>query len=183
MTLIDARPSEIEERPVPGHWGGDLIKGRRISLRWAPWSSEPPSTSPWSNSRRQGRDRRAGFARILNRLQAQMRRSMTYDQGSEMARHQSLEQVAGLKADFAHPHSPWERGINENTNGLPRQYMPRGEDLGLYSQEQLDEIAEMLNARPRKSLGWKAPAELFLIRKLRLPQVLSAKIDNVALGT
>jgi IS30 family transposase len=87
---------------------------------------------------------------------------MTYDQGREMARHEDLSQRTGLKVYFAHPHSPWERGRNENTNGLLRQYLPKGEDLSGYSQQQLDEIAASLNARPRKSLGWKAPAELFL---------------------
>ena len=185
MTLIDARPSEIQERLVPGHWEGDLIKGRRNQSQvgtlverttlYVALVKLPDGKAETAA---------AGFARILNRFQAQMRRSMTYDQGSEMARHQSLEQLAGLKVYFAHPHSPWERGINENTNGLLRQYLPRGEDLGLYSQEQLDDIAEMLNARPRKSLGWKAPAELFLPEgSFDFQRFWSAKIDNVALGT
>lgn len=82
-----------------------------------------------------------------------MRRSMTYDQGREMARHQDLTASTGVKVCFADPHSPWQRGRNENTNGLLRQYLPEGEDLSHYSQEELDGIAEMLNARPRKSLG------------------------------
>jgi IS30 family transposase len=103
-----------------------------------------------------------GFAEILNRFDAAMRLSMTYDQGREMARHEDLPERTGLKVYFAHPHSPWERGRNENTNGLLCQYLPKGEDLSSYSQQQLDEIAASLNARPRKSLGWKTPAELFL---------------------
>jgi IS30 family transposase len=123
-------------------------------------------------------------AHILNRFHAQMRRSMTYDQGTEMARHQNLSERTGLKVYFAHPHSPWERGINENTNGLLRQYLPKAEDLSVYSQEQLDDIAEMLNARPRKSLGWKAPAQLFLPEgTFDFQKFWSAKINNVALGT
>jgi IS30 family transposase len=103
-----------------------------------------------------------GFADVLNRFNAAMRLSMTYDQAREMARHEDLTASTGVKVYFAHPHSPWERGRNENTNGLLRQYLPKGEDLSGYSQQQLDDIAEAMNARPRKSLGWKAPAELFL---------------------
>lgn len=79
-----------------------------------------------------------------------------------MARHQSLTEQTGVKVYFAHPHSPWERGINENTNGLLRQYLPKGKDLSAFSQQQLDQIAMEMNSRPRKTLGWKAPAELFL---------------------
>lgn len=79
-----------------------------------------------------------------------------------MANHAHLSRQTGMKVYFAHPHSPWERGINENTNGLLRQYLPKGSDLSLYSQSQLDEMAHTLNVRPRKTLGWKCPAELFL---------------------
>jgi transposase, IS30 family len=103
-----------------------------------------------------------GFADILNRFQSPMKLSLTYDQGREMAQHRILAEKANIKVYFAHPHSPWERGINENTNGLLRQYLPKGQDLSRHSQQELDEIAMLLNARPRKSLGWKAPAELFL---------------------
>ncbi len=102
------------------------------------------------------------FAQILNRFEHHKRRSMTYDQGTEMAHHQTLTRMTGVDVYFAHPHTPWERGISENTNGLIRQYLPRGTDLSLFSQEQLDEIAWKLNVRIRKSLGCKCPAELFL---------------------
>ena len=103
-----------------------------------------------------------GFIGVLKRVDAQMRLSLTYDQGREMAHHAHLSRQTGMEVFFAHPHSPWERGINENTNGLLRKYLPKGSDLSVYSQAQLDEIAFELNARPRKSLGWKCPAELFL---------------------
>ena len=163
MTLIDQRPSEVSDRLVPGHWEGDLIKGKlnqsrvgtlveRKTLFVALVQLDDGTAQTAAN----------GFAHILNRFDSQMRRSLTYDQGMEMAHHHSLTQQAGLKVYFAHPHSPWERGINENTNGLLRQYLPKGKDLSGFSQEQLDDIAWLLNTRPRKSLGWKAPAELFL---------------------
>ena len=154
MTLIEDRPIEVLERLVPGHWEGDLIKGKmnrsqvgtlveRTTLYVALVKLENGKAETAAQ----------GFADILNRFDAEMRRSMTYDQGREMARHQDLSEKTGIKVYFAHPHSPWERGINENTNGLLRQYLPKGEDLSDYSQEELDDIAANLNARPRKSLG------------------------------
>ncbi len=163
MTMIDQGPSEVDERLVPGHWEGDLIKGRlnqsrvgtlveRTTLFVALVKLEDGRAETTAN----------GFASIMNRFQAPMRRSLTYDQGREMAQHSLLSRQANLKVYFAHPRSPWERGINENTNGLLRQYLPKGQDLSVFSQQQLDEIAMLLNARPRKTLGWKAPAELFL---------------------
>jgi IS30 family transposase len=184
MTLIDQRPSEVRERLVPGHWEGDLIKGRRnqsqvgtlverTTLYVALVKLEDGKATTAA----------AGFAQILNRFDAEMRRSMTYDQGREMARHQDLSVSTGVKVYFAHPHSPWERGINENTNGLLRQYLPKGEDLSLYSQEDLDDIAASFNARPRKSLGWKAPAELFLPEgAFNFQKHWSSIINPVALG-
>jgi len=163
MTLIDHRPAEVDERIVPGHWEGDLIKGamnrsrvgtlvERTTLFVALVKLEDGRAETTAKC----------FATILNRFQSPMRLSLTYDQGREMARHQWLTEQTGMKVYFAHPHSPWERGINENTNGLLRQYLPKGTNLSLFSQEQLDEIAMEMNTRPRKSLGWKAPAELFL---------------------
>ena len=123
------------------------------------------------------------FTKILNRFESQMRRSMTYDQGSEMRYHKTLTEDTGVTVYFAHPHAPWERGISENTNGLLRQYLPKGTDLSVFSQEQLDDIAWRLNTRPRKTLGWKAPAELFLPQgAFDFVQHWSAKIVPVALG-
>jgi IS30 family transposase len=163
MTLIDDRPIEVEERLVPGHWEGDLIKGKRNQSQVGTLV-ERTTLYVALVKLENGRAETAaeGFAEILNRFDAAMRLSMTYDQGREMARHENLSERTGLKVYFAHPHSPWERGRNENTNGLLRQYLPKGENLSGYSQQQLDAIAASLNARPRKSLGWKAPAELFL---------------------
>ena len=184
MTLIDERPSEVAERLVPGHWEGDLIKGKlnqsrvgtlveRTTLFVALVKLEDGRAETTAN----------GFATILNRFDSQMRRSLTYDQGREMAQHRLLSQQANLKIYFAHPHSPWERGINENINGLLRQYLPKGENLSLFSQDQLDDIAMMLNSRIRKSLGWKAPAELFLpAGSFNFQNYWQDKINNVALG-
>jgi len=184
MVLIGERPSEIEERLVPGHWEGDLIKGRRNQSQVGTLVER--STLYVALVRLEdGRAETAAraFAGIFQRFDAEMRRSMTYDQGSEMARHELLSAETGIKVYFADPHSPWQRGRNENTNGLLRQYLPKGEDLSRYSQDDLDGIAEMLNARPRKSLGWKAPAELFLPKgAFDFQKFWSVKIDNVALG-
>ena len=163
MTLIDERPAEVAERIVPGHWEGDLIKGKmnrsrvgtlveRTTLFVALVKLEDGRAETTAN----------GFATILNRFDSQMRRSLTYDQGREMAQHRWLAQQTGIKVYFAHPRSPWERGINENTNGLLREYLPKGAGLRAFSQAQLDDIAMHLNSRIRKSLAWKAPAELFL---------------------
>ena len=163
MKLIEQRPAEVQMRLIPGHWEGDLIIGKgnlsqvgtlveRSSLFVAlvKLSSTKADVSA------------QGFSDILNRFDSQLRLSMTYDQGSEMRHHKILTANTGVEVYFAHPHAPWERGICENTNGLLRQYLPKGTDLSLLSQQQLDEIAWQLNTRPRKSLGWKAPAELFL---------------------
>ena len=184
MTLIDLRPAEVQMRLVPGHWEGDLIIGKgnrsqvgtlveRTTLFVALVKLDSSKADVTAEA----------FTKILNRFDSQMRRSMTYDQGREMARHQDLSESTGVKVYFAHPHSPWERGRNENTNGLLRQYLPKGEDLSIYSQEDLDDIAASFNARPRKSLGWKAPAELFLPEgAFNFQKHWSTIINPVALG-
>lgn len=163
IKLIDRRPEEVSLRLVPGHWEGDLIKGKRNQSQVGTLV-ERTTLYVALIQLEDGSARTAaeGFARILNRFDAAMRKTLTYDQGREMAQHAWLEQQTGIDVYFAHPHSPWERGINENTNGLLRQFLPRGEDLSRFSQDQLDQIALLMNARIRKSLGNKAPAELFL---------------------
>ena len=163
MVSIHERPPEIEERLVPGHWEGDLIKGARNASAVGTLVERSclfVTLAKVDNSSADAAEK--GFGFVLNRIDAQKRLSMTYDQGKEMACHEKLAQNTGIKVYFADPHSPWQRGINENTNGLLRQYLPKGTDLSVYSQEQLDQIALKLNARPRKSLGWKCPAEIFL---------------------
>ena len=162
MVSIHDRPPEIDERLVPGHWEGDLIKGKgnRTAV-----GTIVERTTLFTVLAKMGRataeSALTGFSHVLNRIEAQKRLSMTYDQGREMARHAELTKNTGVKVYFADPHSPWQRGINENTNGLLRQYLPKGEDLSGFSQDDLDAIAWQLNTRPRKSLGFKCPAELF----------------------
>jgi IS30 family transposase len=162
MVSIHDRPPEIEERLVPGHWEGDLIKG--VHNRSAVGTLVERTTLFTVLSRMEDASAEAaieGFSHVLNRIEAQKRLSLTYDQGREMAAHQRLTEATGVKIYFADPHSPWQRGINENTNGLLRQYLPKGSDLSGFTQKALDAIAWRLNTRPRKSLGFRCPAELF----------------------
>lgn len=184
MVLIDQRPIEIQMRLIPGHWEGDLIigKGNRSQVGTLVERSTLFVALVQLDSTRADFTAQA-FTRILNRFDSQMRRSMTFDQGSEMRHHKTLTQQTGVDVYFAHPHAPWERGISENTNGLLRQYLPKGTDLSLFSQEQLDDIAWKLNTRPRKTLGWKAPAELFLPEgAFDFVKHWSSKTNPVALG-
>ena len=162
MVSIHDRPPEIEERLVPGHWEGDLIKG--AYNRSAVGTLVERTTLFTVLARMDNASAESavkGFGHVLNRIEAQKRLSLTYDQGREMAAHQKLTEETGVKVYFADPHSPWQRGINENTNGLLRQYLPKGSDLSGFAQDELDEIAWKLNTRPRKSLGFKCPVELF----------------------
>ncbi len=162
MVSIHDRPPEIDERLVPGHWEGDLIKGARNAS--AVGTLVERTTLFTVLSRMDDGSAEAalsGFSLVLNRIDAQKRLSLTYDQGREMAMHQQLTQATGVKVYFADPHSPWQRGINENTNGLLRQYLPKGSDLSGFTQKELDAIAWDLNTRPRKSLGYRCPAEMF----------------------
>lgn len=163
MTSIHLRPPEVDERVIPGHWEGDLILGKRNAS--AIGTLVERTTLFVTLAKVQGTNTDAaveGFSAVLERIDEQRRLSMTYDQGREMRRHEQLTARTGVKVYFADPHSPWQRGINENTNGLLRQYFPKGTDLSVLSQADLDAVAWQLNTRPRKTLGWKCPAELFM---------------------
>jgi IS30 family transposase len=162
MTSIRERPAEVDGRLVPGHWEGDLIKGagNRSSV----------GTLVERTSRKlvlvklvdaKAETTRDGFAAGLLAVPAPLRLTLTYDQGKEMARHKELAALTGLRVYFADPHAPWQRGSNENTNGLLRQYLPKGTDLSVFSQAELDAIAARLNSRPRKTLGFATPDEVF----------------------
>ena len=162
MVSIHDRPPEVEERLVPGHWEGDLIKGAHNRSAVGTLVERTTLFTVLSRMKDASAESAlSGFSHVLNRIEAQRRLSMTYDQGREMAEHQRLTEATGVKVYFADPHSPWQRGINENTNGLLRQYLPKGSDLSGFTQAQLDAIAWKLNTRPRKSMGFRCPAELF----------------------
>ena len=160
MVLISERPAEAADRAVPGHWEGDLILGRgnrsaigtlvERSTRFVLLLHLPRSHDAASVA--------TAMTEAMGTLPAALRRSLTWDQGSEMALHQQISLATDLDIYFCDPHSPWQRGSNENTNGLLRQYFPKGSDLSVHDRGHLDAVAAQLNSRPRKTLGWKTPA-------------------------
>jgi IS30 family transposase len=174
--LISERPAEAEDRAVPGHWEGDLNLGldssaigtlaertTRFTLLHLPRMDGHGEelrikNGPALAGHGAGSVRDA-IAETISTLPEQLRRSLTWDQGAEMAQHAQLRIETGLDIYFCDPHSPWQRGTNENTNGLLRQYFPKGTDLTRHSRQDLDAVALALNTRPRKTLGWTTPAE------------------------
>ena len=162
MQSIHIRPPEIEDRLIPGHWEGDLIKG--AGNRSSVGTLVERTTGFVVLAKMDNATTKAvvdSFAAVLNREPAAMRKTMTYDQGREMHGHKILTERTGVQIYFADPHSPWQRGSNENTNGLLRQYMPKGSDLSIYSQDELDAIALSLNTRPRARLGFESPLVVY----------------------
>ena len=145
---------------MPGHWEGDLLKG--ASNRSSVGTLVERKTRFVTLAKMEGNGAAAaleGFTRQMKHLPAVLRRSLTYDRGMEMACHPELARRLKIDIWFCDPHAPWQRGSNENTNGLLRQFMPKGTDLSQYTQRDLDHIAKLMNERPRKTLGWKTPAE------------------------
>jgi IS30 family transposase len=162
MVLISERPPEVEDRAVPGHWEGDLILGSTASGSAVGTLVE--RTTGFVMLLHLPEDHGAlavqeALVEKLATLPEQLKLSLTWDQGSEMANHASIAKATGLAIYFCDPHSPWQRGSNENTNGLLRQYLPKGIDLSFYGPGMLDNIAAELNARPRKRHDFKTPAE------------------------
>ena len=162
MVSIHVRPPEVNDRVMPGHWEGDLIKGAgnksavgvlvERSTRLVLLCKMPDASAESAL---------AAFTAKLNLIAAPMRQSLTYDQGKEMARHQELAKATNMRVYFCDPHSPWQRGSCENTNGLLRQFLPKGEDLSQHDQDALDSIADLMNNRPRQTLGWLSPYQAF----------------------
>lgn len=175
--MISERPPEVADRAVPGHWEGDLIIGLNSSAigtlverttRFTMLLHLPPMVGHAAGERVKNGPALAGhgaeavrdaIAVKIAMLPTHLRKSLTWDQGAEMAQHAQLRIQTGLAIYFCDPHSPWQRGSNENTNGLLRQYFPKGTDLSRHGERELDAVAAALNRRPRKSLGWKTPAE------------------------
>jgi IS30 family transposase len=169
MRLIHDRPEEIGGRSIGGHWEGDLIKGAgnksavgtlvERKSRFVVLVKLPDATAASVLQ---------GFSEAFERIPAVIRESMTYDQGKEMACHEELSERIKMDIYFCDPHSPWQRGSNENTNGLIREYLPKGIDLSTFDQDYLDKIARALNGRPRKVLGFLTPEEVFSQEVIRL---------------
>jgi transposase, IS30 family len=175
MTPIAERPADVATRTVPGHWEGDLLKGARNGS--AVGTLVERTTRLVLLAKMGGTDAESayrGFTKKLRHVPVTLRHTLTYDRGKEMAEHERLAQRLAIRVFFADPYSPWQRGTNENTNGLLRQYLPKGTDLSGYTQRELNAIAHRLNTRPRKCLNFATPLEVYTQLRSHSP---------VALGT
>ena len=163
MIMISDRPPEAADRAVPGHWEGDLIigKGGRSAIGTLVERSSRYVMLFRLPNGRNAEAVRIGLTRVIATLPAELRKTLTWDQGKEMADHLRFSTDTNMEVYFCDPHSPWQRGSNENTNGLLRQYFPSKDDLSQHSTARLNAVARQLNGRPRETLGWMKPAEVF----------------------
>ncbi len=162
MINISERPTEVEDRAVPGHWEGDLIigKGNLSAIGTLVERNTNYTMLVHLPNGYKAEQMREALTAKIKTLPESLRHSLTWDQGIEMQSWKTVKMDTGIEIYFCDPHSPWQRGINENTNGLLRQYFPKGTDLSIYSPEDLEHVAQELNARPRKRLEFKKPIEL-----------------------
>ena len=194
--MISERPAEASDRAVPGHWEGDLIVGAGSSAigtlverttRFTMLLHLPRLAGHGEGRRAKGGPALSGhgaeavcdaITRTIVTLPEELRRSLTWDQGTEMAQHSRVKIAARLPVYFCDPRSPWQRGTNENTNGLLRQYFPKGTDLSIYTADEISAVAAALNARPRKTLGWKTPAEALdeLLSRVKKPRSVATTV-------
>jgi transposase, IS30 family len=161
MVLIDNRPPEAGHRRIPGHWEGDLVVGSTFSALGTLVERTTRLTLIVKVSGKDADTVRRAFLRVFKRIPSDFRKSLTYDQGKEMAEHVLFTKQSRVQVYFAHPHSPWERGSNENTNGLLRQFFPKGTDFDRVSYYDIRKAQQLLNDRPRKTLNWLSPYEVW----------------------
>lgn len=162
MISIEERPAAVADRAVPGHWEGDLLMGRANRSALGTLVERTTRTLilvPLKN--KEATQVRRAYAREVKSLPRQMRLSLTYDRGKEMAEHRLFTQHTQMQVYFAHPMSPWERGTNENTNGLLRQFFPKGTDFSRLTRREIKRVQHLMNERPRKVLDWRSPYEAF----------------------
>jgi transposase, IS30 family len=193
--MISERPAEAEDRAVPGHWEGDLLIGLERSAigtlverttRFTMLIHLPREDGYGVIPQRKNGPPLAGYGAVtmknalassMSTLPAQLRRSLTWDRGKELSAHALFKVETGIPVYFADPHSPWQRGTNENTNGLLRQYFPKGTDLSRWTADEIEAVATALNSRPRKTLNWRTPAEALDEHLRSLQQAGVATID------
>lgn len=162
MLSIEERPKEVENRIVPGHWEGDLIIGKNNRSALGTLVERTTRTTILVPVKSKEAEVVAkAFAKEVKKLPQQMKLTLTYDQGREMAKHKLFTDITGVKVYFAHPRSPWERGTNENTNGLIRQFFPKGTDFNKVSRYEVKKVQDLLNGRPRAALDFSKPYEIF----------------------
>ncbi|PFG33918.1 IS30 family transposase [Sanguibacter antarcticus] len=163
MVMISERPGEVEDRAVPGHWEGDLIMGEqsRSAVATLVERSTRLTLLLHLGEGKSAEQVEVAMREAITALPVSLRRTITWDQGAEMAKHATFTATTGIPIYFCDPHSPWQRASNENTNGLLRQYLPKSTDLSLVSRNELERIQDSLNARPRKTLGYMTPSEKF----------------------